>query len=180
MAGRSRCSLTETEGRARCRTVFESPLLYPLNAKVVASPTLWRFVENVSYRSDRVKTKQGGYLQMPFHRNVVAHCLLFFFLFLFFPVVVFRWLPPLSGGTFRKIGAEALKKYMNTFYLLLSLLLLFFYLPANIFARRSCSHPTVRFLSARQIHHNCRPQPLILVATTSLSSPPVTNTGNDM
>lgn len=114
MAGRSRRSLTETEGRAGCRTVFESPLLYPPNAKVAASPTPWRFVENVSYRSDRVKTKQDSYLQMPFHRNVVAFCLLFY-VFIFFLVVGSRCLPPLSGGTFRKIGAEGLKKCINTF-----------------------------------------------------------------
>lgn len=171
MAGRSRCSLTETERRDRCRTVLESPLLYPPNAKEAASLTLWRFVENVSYRSDRVKMKQGSYLQMPFHRNVVAYCLLFYF---FFPR---RRLPLLSGGTFRKTGAEGLKKCINPFYRLLSLLLLllFFYLPANVFARRSGSRPTVRFLCAQQIHHNSCPQPLIVVAATSLTPPPVTN-----
>lgn len=69
MAGGSRRSLTETEGRDPCRTAFERPLLWPphppspssQNAKAAASlpPPPQCFVENVSYRSGRVKSKAG-------------------------------------------------------------------------------------------------------------------------
>lgn len=72
MAGRSLCSLTETEGCAHRGKVFKSPLLRPSDAEAPALPTLWRFVENVS--SDQVKTNRRSYLQMSFHDDLVTRC----------------------------------------------------------------------------------------------------------
>lgn len=64
MVDGSFCSLTETEGCGHCRKVFESPLLYPLDAIVPAFLTLWCFVANVSYHSKQVKMNQKSYLQI--------------------------------------------------------------------------------------------------------------------